>query len=219
MVSNMANMTLPTAPSGDLQTFYGAVTILECSSEQDHKYLDMTKKDIEETVQWADDEVAPSVVAVKNAHRVAEGIMPFWPQHFDVYPLDGNIAIDSETVNKSFVMVVCKSDGSATTMITIRAKRSRKDWQIEELGALIDYAGRYLLALHKMRGVVTIEYTINGRRGRTHWKRGVDFDQQTEAQQVPTQQIAYAGIQAGAWQAYLGGQTECFAGKFQRLPK
>lgn len=219
----MTNMTpaLPTAPSGDLQTPFGTVTILECSSEQDRKHLDLTKKDIEEAVEWAeedDDEIIPSTVAVENALRVSEGIMPFWPQHFDVYPLDGDIAIDSETVNRSFVMVVCKSDGSATTMITIRAKRSRRDWQMEELSALIEYAGRYLLVLRKMRGAVTLEYTINGRRGRTHWKGSVHIDLQTANSQVSAQQIAYAGVQGSTWQAHLGGQIECSVESFHDSP-
>ena len=204
-----------TPHSSELHPVDPAVTVIECSQDRALRYLNLTKKDLEEAIQWAEedsDEVAPSTAAVEIAHRVAEGIMPFWPQHFDVYPLDGDIAIDSETVGKSFVMVVCKSDESATTMVTIRGKRLRKDWRAEDLDKLINFAGTYLVILRKMKGADTFEYTIHSWSGRDSWKRNFNVDVSPETQKVSKQQIAFAGVSGGTEQTHLGGQTECLPG-------
>ena len=196
-----APITYPQVPFG--------TTILDVG--QYREYLGLTERDVDRAVEWAtgdEDEIKLSDLAVVNARRVVDGIFRFWPQHFDVYPLDGGVAIDSETINRNFVMVVCKSDGSVTTMINVGTERLRKSWQMEKLESLIAFAGQYLAILYKMKGAVTLEHTSDSRGRRTSWKRSIHIYKTSSSSPLSRQQISYESVQGSYWQTHFSRQIE-----------
>ncbi len=207
--SSIAFITPPNSTSDPLPE-HNLKEVIECSAAAEREFLELTKQDIVETTEWAieESEPAPTAIAIEIALRVSEGLMPFWPQHFDVYPLDGNIAIDSGTVNKSFAMVVCKNNGTITTLITVQKKRLRKEWQEDEVALAIDYTGRFLVILRKMKGVTTFGHSINSWRKRISGEGYFYIDLTQNYQEVSTWGVSITGLQTEDWKRHLSRQAK-----------
>ena len=170
--------------------------------EPDAGYLELVREDISGVVAWAQetDELIPTDIAIDNAYRVIERVFWAWPQRFDVYPLDGTVAIDSEAVDQAFVMILCKSDGSISAMGDLTGKSQRKDYDGRDqpgFDALVSTICNWLIILRQKRGTVeTLEYN-NGRfRTRISWEGDIVVILAERREAIPTEQSLAQSIQS-----------------------
>ena len=172
--------------------------------------LDLTMQDLSEVAEWAsdEDEPVPSDLAMNNATFVAEEIFLSWPQRFDVYPLNGDVVIDSEAIGSDFVMVLCKSDGGITTLVNAGGGRLRKDYVAgnskSDLMGLISFTCDYLSKLSGTRGKNnTSEYYGSNSSDRNYWKGNI-FLKRKNSQTVQTEQVANQSLRSTGAYTHLG---------------
>ena len=175
--------------------------------------MNHVKDDIDAVSEWATGagESIPSELAVGNAHKIIERVFWSWPQRFDVYPLDGAVAIDSETFERDFIMIICQSDGSISAIADRSGESYRQDYAGQDEGEfeeLVASICSWLENLREKRGIdKTSEHNIGYSSTGNSWAGGIDIILPEVHPPVPAREVFSQGIQSILRHAHIGRQT------------